>query len=173
VAKALARQIGPAAEQACAPYQFALSTRAGTDCVGHAIRALTDFDEDLTILSVDGVGAYDFVSCQAMLSKLHQTPVARDALPFVRLAYAYDSEYTWEDEEGEFSKITQAEGGEQGDPLMPLLFCLGTHDALDHINSQLLPGEAIFAYLDDAHTVCKPERTVAVYELIGSTLSQR
>ena len=24
------------------PFQFALSTRAGTDCVGHVIRALTD-----------------------------------------------------------------------------------------------------------------------------------
>ena len=35
------RQFGKAVEATCAPFQFALSTRAGTDCVGHAIRALT------------------------------------------------------------------------------------------------------------------------------------
>ena len=41
VAKTLARQFGKAVEATCVPYQFALSTRAGTDCVGHAIRSLT------------------------------------------------------------------------------------------------------------------------------------
>ena len=42
VAKTLARQFSAEGEAACAPYQFALSTIAGTDCVGHAIRAMTD-----------------------------------------------------------------------------------------------------------------------------------
>ena len=60
VAKTLARQFGKAVEAVCVPYQFALSTRAGTDCVGHAIRAL-DADPQCTVLSIDGVGAYDHV----------------------------------------------------------------------------------------------------------------
>ena len=34
VARTLARQFGPEIEAACAPFQFALSTRAGTDCHG-------------------------------------------------------------------------------------------------------------------------------------------
>ena len=38
VAKTLARQFGKAVEATCSPFQFALSTRAGTDCVGHAVR---------------------------------------------------------------------------------------------------------------------------------------
>ena len=42
VAKSLARQFSDEVESACSPFQFALSTRAGTDCVGHAIRAPTD-----------------------------------------------------------------------------------------------------------------------------------
>ena len=42
VAETLARQFGKAVESTCAPFQFALSTRAGTDCVGHVVRALTD-----------------------------------------------------------------------------------------------------------------------------------
>ena len=40
VAKVLARQFSEQVEQACAPFQFALSTRAGTGCVGHAIRVV-------------------------------------------------------------------------------------------------------------------------------------
>ena len=44
VAKTLARQFGKVVESTCAPFQFALSTRAGTDCVGHTIRAMTDDD---------------------------------------------------------------------------------------------------------------------------------
>ena len=42
VAKTLARQFGHIVEQECAPYQFALSTRAGTDCVGHACDPCND-----------------------------------------------------------------------------------------------------------------------------------
>ena len=56
VAKTLARQFGKAVESTCAPFQFALSTRAGTDCVGHVVRALTDENPMVTVLSIDGVG---------------------------------------------------------------------------------------------------------------------
>ena len=42
VAKTLARQHGLVVEASCAPFQFALSTPAGVDCVGHTIRAATD-----------------------------------------------------------------------------------------------------------------------------------
>ena len=42
VAKTLARQFMEQVESTCAPFQFALSTRAGTDCVGHAIRVVTE-----------------------------------------------------------------------------------------------------------------------------------
>ena len=42
VAKCLARRFGKAVESACAPFQFPLPTRAGTDGVGHVVRVLTD-----------------------------------------------------------------------------------------------------------------------------------
>ena len=32
---------------------------------------------------------------------------------------------------------------------MPLLFCLAVHNALVEVWSQLLPGEHVFAFLDD------------------------
>ena len=62
VAKSLARQFSDEVESACSPFQFALSTRAGTDCVGHAFRAATDANPLCTVLSIDRVGAYDHVS---------------------------------------------------------------------------------------------------------------
>ena len=40
-----------------------------------------------------------------------------------------------------------------GDPLMPLLFCLGIHDARNEIEGNLQPGEAVFAHLDDVYVV--------------------
>ena len=43
-----------AVETTCAPFQFALSTRAGVDCVGHAVRAATDENPEATVLSIDG-----------------------------------------------------------------------------------------------------------------------
>ena len=46
----------------------------------------------------------------------------RTILPFVRLSYASSSVYSWWDENGEVRTVNQAEGGEQGDPLMHLLF---------------------------------------------------
>ena len=85
VARTLARQFGAEIEAACAPFQFALSTRAGTDCVGHMVRFLTEESHTATLLSIDGVGAFDHVSCAAMLGKLDELPQARAMLPFVRL----------------------------------------------------------------------------------------
>ena len=111
-------------EETCAPFQFALSTRAGTDCVDHAIRAATDADHEATVLSIDGVGAYGHVHQSAMLSKLLEVPSLQPLLPFVRAAYTEPARYKWQDDEGHRHDIEQHEGGEQGDPLMPLLFSL-------------------------------------------------
>ena len=61
VAKTLARQFGAAVEATCAPFQIAPSTRAGVDCVEHAVRVATDLNTEATVLSIDGVGAYDHV----------------------------------------------------------------------------------------------------------------
>ena len=78
-------------------------------------------------MSIDDIGAFDLVSRQAMLEGLMGAPGARDFLPFVRMFYGEPSEYVWYDSHGNREVITQAEGGEQGDPLIPALFALGPH----------------------------------------------
>ena len=122
------------------------------------MRIATDSDPRATVLSIDGIGAYDHVLRSAMLGKLLEEENLRGLLPFVRMVYSQPSRYHWEDEDGCRKEICQHEGGEQGDPLMPLLFCLAIHNALVEVRSQLLPGEHLFAFLDDIYALTKPEK---------------
>ena len=97
-------------------------------------------------------------------------------LPFVRAFYGQPSTYLWEDDAGEVHIIPQGERGEQGHPLMPLLFCLGQHPALTAVSAGLEAGETLFAYLDDMYVVCSPGRVGAVHsppEAAFRNLSQR
>ena len=50
VAKTSAKQFVVDVDHASAPFQFALSTRAATDCVGHAVRAVTDQYPEMSVL---------------------------------------------------------------------------------------------------------------------------
>ena len=59
---------------------------------------------------------------------------------------------------GQPHTVTQAEGGEQGDPLMPALFSLGQHQALQAAHEQLQAGETLYAFLDDIYVTVSPER---------------
>ena len=54
-----AKKVIEKVEAATAPFQHALSTKAGCECVAHVLQA--------TIMSIDGVGAHDLVSQNAML----------------------------------------------------------------------------------------------------------
>ena len=74
----------------------------------------------------------------------------RDKLiAFVRQFYSSPSRCLWENEVGENVDTLQGDGGEQGDPLMPLLFSLGQHRALVAVNAELQEGERLMTFLDD------------------------
>ena len=77
---------------------------------------------------------------------------------FLKLFCGSPSVHLWEDDMGETHEILQGEGGEQGDPVMPLLFSLGQHRALLAVNAHLIDGESFFAFLDDFYVLCSPER---------------
>ena len=66
IARTIAKQFAERGEGATHPFQYALSTRVGTECVAHIEQALTSMDENTTLLSIDGVGAYDSISRRAM-----------------------------------------------------------------------------------------------------------
>ena len=97
-------------------------------------------------------------------------PGGSAVLPFVRLFYGQPSRYLWEDEDGAIHHIHQCEGGEQGDPLMPLLFSLGQHAALETARRRLRVGERLFAFLDDIYVTTTPERAGIVHNILEQKL---
>ena len=124
------------------------------------------------ILSIDGIGAYDHVLRSAMMYKLHRVPGFRGLLPFVRTTYAHPTGYRWQDAVGVTHQVHEAEGGEQGDPLMHLLFNLAIHDALVAVQTELREGQSfvLFAFLDDVYVVTGPNRSREVFDLLADHL---
>ena len=55
VARSLAKHITKKVEAMTAPFQYALSTKAGCDCVSHILQSMTDLDPDMTITSIDTI----------------------------------------------------------------------------------------------------------------------
>ena len=47
-ARIVAQQLDPAENAATAPHQYALSTRAGCECVAHALQVLAELDPEMT-----------------------------------------------------------------------------------------------------------------------------
>ena len=173
VARTMAQQLGKAVEAATAPHQYALSTKAGCECIAHILQGLTDLDDRATVISVDGVSAFDLISRTAMMRGLLRVEGGSQALPFIRMFYGAPSEYLWEDSSGTVHTIPQGEGGEQGDPLMPLLFAVGQHEALEAISDQLPEGDHLLAYLDDTYIVTQPERVSDAYRCLDTELWNR
>ena len=88
IARTMAQQIADAVEAATAPFQYALKSKGGCECVAHILQAVTDMDERATIVSVDGLGAFDLVSRKATLQGLMAEEGGPQLLPFVRILWA-------------------------------------------------------------------------------------
>ena len=79
VAKTLAQEISHHIEAATSPFQYALTTRCGCECIAHAAQALTDADPEATVLSIDGICTFDLISRAAMLTALKDAPGVRQS----------------------------------------------------------------------------------------------
>ena len=171
VARTISKQIAKKVEETTAPFQYALTTKAGCECVAHILQTLTDSNHETTIISIDGVGAYDLISRHAMLEGVLRMENGDQILPFVRMFYGSPSTYLWEDEMGVVQHIPQGEGGEQGDPLMPMLFALGQHQALVQTQARLRNNEKVMAFLDDIYiTSPEPDRVMEAHTVVAEEL---
>ena len=99
-------------KQATSPFQCALSTKSGGECIAHSLQALTDIDRRATVLSIDGIGAFDLISRGAMLDGLRSVAGGDSVLPFVVQFFGNPSSCLWDDDDGETHEIRQGEGGE-------------------------------------------------------------
>ena len=59
-----------------------------------------------------------------------------------------------------------------GDALMPALFSLAQHSALNAVAEELRPNEKLLAFLDDLYVVCAPDRVATIYALLQNKLWQ-
>ena len=69
-ARTIAKQVIEKVEAATAPFQYALYTKAGCECIAHVLQTVTDLDPEATIMLIDGVRACDLISRNAMLEGL-------------------------------------------------------------------------------------------------------
>ena len=84
VARTIAQQVADRVEEATSPHQYALKTKAGCETVAHILQALTDADPNATVVSVDGIGAFDLISRNAMMKGVKRLVDGEQILPFVR-----------------------------------------------------------------------------------------
>ena len=87
VARTIAKQIVDKVEEATSPHQYALKTKAGCETVAHILQVLTDADPDATVVSVDGIGAFDLISRNAMMQGVRRMDEGEQILPFIRAFY--------------------------------------------------------------------------------------
>ena len=160
--KSARTQFSDEVEAACAPLQFALSTRAGTDCVGHAIRVATELNPQLTVLSIDGVGAFDHVYRASMLEKLVEVPGLRGLLPFVKTVYSSARSYDAEDSmRAGTRRPPHAIIAQLGDPERPR-------------GAAIVGRWRVFIRVPQCiYVLSSPERTRVIYDLLATTLRER
>ena len=170
VTRTIAQQFSDDLVAATSPFQFALATRAGTDCAAMLLRSEAEGADDRVIVSLDGVGAYDHISRAAVFDALLAVPALAPLVPFVRMWYGTVSRYQWYDDAGTAHIIQQGEGVEQGDALAPALFALGLHRALAAANAHLREDEALVAYLDDVYVATTRARARHAFDVVTSSI---
>ena len=120
------------------PRQLGCGVPFGAEAAVHAVRLyLNESDPEKAVIKLDFRNAFNSIRRdKVLLAVLNHVP---ELYPFVHSAYSSPSTLFWADK-----TIQSEEGVQQGDPLGPLLFCLGIH----RLCSSLLSELAVF-YLDD------------------------
>ena len=72
VSRTHTQQVSKQCDVATSPDQYSFQTRAGCKCVAHMLAGMTDRDATTTIVSVDGVEAFDLISRAAMPTGLRE-----------------------------------------------------------------------------------------------------
>ena len=121
---------------ATSPHQYALSTRAGCECIAHALQGLAELDPKTTVTSIDGVSAFDLISRGAMMTGLMRYEGGSSRTTIC----AHVPRSTLRTPLGGFVRHSaqdpQGEGGEQSDAIMPFLFAVEQHSAVKEANAR-------------------------------------
>ena len=116
-----------------------------------------------------GVGAYDHISRQGTLSALADRAELAVVLPFAAMFYGSPSTYLYYDAQGTAHEI---QGREQRDPLMPCLFAVDQHRALQEARSRMHASDTLYAFLDDIYLTGDPNHTVAQFQVLPEAFAR-
>ena len=135
VSRTISTQFGCAVEAATALFQHELSTRAGCECIVHALHAWHEVNPTSTVMFVDGSSALDLESGTVMVGGLSQVAGVSTECSMERRQLA-----TGTTERGRRTTSSGAEGRSKGDPLMLLLFAVGHHNVSQAVQDRLRDG---------------------------------
>ena len=111
----VAKQMSASVEATTTPFQCTLTTKVDCESVTHVLQSLTDQDERATIVSIDGVGAYDLISLNARWKVWPQSQKATSCCHSCDI-FTDPRQYIWEDDTGETHWIPQGEGVHNATP---------------------------------------------------------
>lgn len=166
LSRMVAKSVKQQAETVLAPLQVGVATKSACESIGH-ISYLYDacmisqagVGQDLSILSIDFVNAFNSISRGAIYDELCRSfPKLR---PLFKFAYGNVTPLYMVDGSMGCSSAT---GVKQGDPLGPLYFALGMQPILRKTLS--FPNVRVFAYLDDVNVYASQTDSLHVFDLI-------
>ena len=119
-------------------HQLGFGIAAGAEAAVHDSRVyIKHLSSDKAVVKVDFQNAFNSIRRDRLLKAVEDH--IPDLLPFVYSAFSSPSILMWGD-----GQLLSTEGIQQGDPLGPMLFCLGIHKLVSSLSSEF----CIF-YLDD------------------------
>ena len=160
-ARTIAQQVGPAVKAGTAPFRYAQRGRAASALDTLCKLYVSLIQKPQLLLSTESAHMTQS-RARAMLFGLQRVEGSSACVPFVHMFCSCPSSHLLEGDSGVVHAIQQGEGGEQGDVLMFLLFCVGQHAALEEVQARLRPNERLFAYLDDVFVFSKLDRVGAI-----------
>ena len=151
VSKLLAGRCIPLIKPYLLPSQLGVGFSGACETITHSIRHLLSAKPDLYLLQIDYTNAFNSISRKAILTSIRK--LCPTLLPWFWATYGIPStllcQHGRNDEKFE---ILSRVGVQQGDPLGPLLFCLGIQPLIEEISTKF-PSLSQFWFMDDGSLV--------------------
>ena len=131
-ARSWVKEVGPKTSHVLGEAQFAIGTSSGCEVYANAVRFVAADDPSLVWDKYDVVNAFGSISRDAMLSQA--AAFSPGLAQFAQRMYASTTQYVGPSQIGEPIILQARRGVVQGDPLGPLLFCLGIQPCLEAVD---------------------------------------
>lgn len=142
------------------------SQPAGTETMAAFIKAYLQAHPTHVALSVDCKNAFNCISRAAIAEGISMFPNLKALIPLTKFAYRGRSHVRLSNGH----EIVSEEGARQGDPLGPVLFCLGLRYATRDLPS-LIPNCVLPKYMDDMMILGTLSEVSSAFEIVQASLN--